>query len=802
MTAGPANAPRFIKSLSYDAENRLSQIAVTNALNQPLWSCAYAYNAAQQITQMTEQAFFTAALAANADRGNVSGGLPAPAAKNNLRLTNYDLRSGEEPVAKIGDRGTVAAASCRLDNGESTKNQDSSATLLNASPPVSSSQFQESPPALYLSSFTYDARDQLTNELILHPASRILHHFSYDHAHNRVAQLCQMSNVQSQMSYSYFPANKLEAISSGAAAADDDHDGLPLDEELRHGTDPATPDTDGDGLSDGDEVNIYNTNPWNADSDGDNMRDSENARPLRPDGGVWFGASNEPWPRHFWLQSTSLPVRAAPTNAASHLYYYDLAGNLVSSVVNGAWTHFYYNAQNKLSKIAGSGFTYEFMYDSRHRRVGIRKDGGEWRWDIHDGHVCIAQAENGTIKKFFVRGLGIAEGTGDVIAELQDAGYRMQDGAVTTEARGDLRFTNYDLPFGAEGTTKTRRHEDDLRFTNYDLRFGEGTVAAIADRGNVEAASCRLRSQDGSSTVEAASCRLRSQDGSSTLIVHFYIANHRGDTVLVIGESGAAESHLQYDAFGNVVAKSGSFTPSYTFSTKEHLPGASLYAYAYRVYDPHAGRWTQRDPIDYQDSVNLYQFCGNNPALEFDVDGRFVFGRMAALTGHTQMSGAERDYYLAMTEVTRNVEVTAVSTFYVAAATPLVYSTGAAGVMAAKNAVTSYMLAGPGVMRVFYSGYPVAYEHAVRSCQSVGNAVTLNMTRAGGILTRMQVILGKDMTKPLWRIASAWYANSASGIVPVYLSSTKFTSVSVFYEVEYPILKTIENVQLQFMVVQ
>ena len=40
-----------------------------------------------------------------------------------------------------------------------------------------------------------------------------------------------------------------------------------------------------------------------------------------------------------------------------------------------------------------------------------------------------------------------------------------------------------------------------------------GTVGAIGDRGNVEEASCRLRSQDGSSTVEAASCRFSSSGG-------------------------------------------------------------------------------------------------------------------------------------------------------------------------------------------------------------------------------------------------------------------------------------------------
>jgi len=52
---------------------------------------------------------------------------------------------------------------------------------------------------------------------------------------------------------------------------------------------------------------------------------------------------------------------------------------------------------------------------------------------------------------------------------------------------------------------------------------------------------------------------------------------------------------------------------------------AQLYLYAYRAYDPVAGRWTQRDPIDHQDSLNLYQFCGNNPAITTDALGQHGF---------------------------------------------------------------------------------------------------------------------------------------------------------------------------------
>ncbi len=56
---------------------------------------------------------------------------------------------------------------------------------------------------------------------------------------------------------------------------DDDHDGLTNGEERRYGTDPHNPDTDGDGLSDGDEVHKYHTNPLRADTDGDGLSDGE-----------------------------------------------------------------------------------------------------------------------------------------------------------------------------------------------------------------------------------------------------------------------------------------------------------------------------------------------------------------------------------------------------------------------------------------------------------------------------------------------------------------------------------------------
>lgn len=80
---------------------------------------------------------------------------------------------------------------------------------------------------------------------------------------------------------------------------DSDDDGLSDGDEVDiHGTDPLDPDTDDDGLGDGAEVNTHNTDPLMFDSDGDGLSDgaevnTHNTDPNDTDtdnDGVWDGA--------------------------------------------------------------------------------------------------------------------------------------------------------------------------------------------------------------------------------------------------------------------------------------------------------------------------------------------------------------------------------------------------------------------------------------------------------------------------------------------------------------------------------
>lgn len=72
---------------------------------------------------------------------------------------------------------------------------------------------------------------------------------------------------------SYFNVGLGLTFTGESCSSDRDGDGLGKCDEEKLGTDPNNPDTDGDGLTDGDEVMKYKTDPLKADTDGDGLND-------------------------------------------------------------------------------------------------------------------------------------------------------------------------------------------------------------------------------------------------------------------------------------------------------------------------------------------------------------------------------------------------------------------------------------------------------------------------------------------------------------------------------------------------
>jgi hypothetical protein len=78
-----------------------------------------------------------------------------------------------------------------------------------------------------------------------------------------------------------------------ASATDQDADNALDESEPGLGLDPTNPDTDADGVADGDEPNIYGTDALNADTDGDGVSDGEELFGIHTDPLVADNASTQ-----------------------------------------------------------------------------------------------------------------------------------------------------------------------------------------------------------------------------------------------------------------------------------------------------------------------------------------------------------------------------------------------------------------------------------------------------------------------------------------------------------------------------
>jgi RHS repeat-associated protein len=101
-----------------------------------------------------------------------------------------------------------------------------------------------------------------------------------------------------------------------------------------------------------------------------------------------------------------------------------------------------------------------------------------------------------------------------------------------------------------------------------------------------------------------------------------------GSIVAVSKYGGQVYESYRYDAFGRTTIFNAYDQPIsystymgtriYGFTGREYDCETGLYYYRARYYNPAIGRFLQTDPIGYADSLNLYQYCGNNPVNFID----------------------------------------------------------------------------------------------------------------------------------------------------------------------------------------
>ena len=78
-----------------------------------------------------------------------------------------------------------------------------------------------------------------------------------------------------------------------------------------------------------------------------------------------------------------------------------------------------------------------------------------------------------------------------------------------------------------------------------------------------------------------------------------------------------------------LVFQAGIEERTYTYTAREWDSESANYYYRARQYNPSSGRFSRRDPIEYEDGINLYSYVQNNPINKID-----PFGEKLCVSGN------------------------------------------------------------------------------------------------------------------------------------------------------------------------
>lgn len=176
---------------------------------------------------------------------------------------------------------------------------------------------------------------------------------------------------------------------------------------------------------------------------------------------------------------------------------------------------------------------------------------------------------------------------------------------------------------GFNRTSKVETFSGEIQINRYD---GEGLRAELEE--NVKLVQFIYRDREIIVEEKAEgqvrylrTDRLLASDAEYAGTWYHYASDELG-SITHVEEGGEILNRYEYDAWGNLTACEEQAENRFTFTGQQTDPISGQYYLRARYYNPVIGRFIQEDTY-YEDGLNLYAYCRNNPVNYADLGGNF-----------------------------------------------------------------------------------------------------------------------------------------------------------------------------------